>query len=149
MNELKKTALFNVHKKYGGKIVDYAGWALPMEFEGLTAEHEAVRNAAGVFDVSHMGEVEVKGSQAEAYLQSLVTNDIGVLKDNQIVYTFMCYPNGGILEDLLVYKFTNDHFFLVINASNTVPSLQAMLLCVAVFVLSVRVLMRDGEQGKA
>src|SRR5690554_2471190 len=126
MNELKKTALFNAHKRYGGKIVDYAGWSLRVEFEGLSAEHEAVRNAAGVVDVSHMGEVEVKGSQAEDYLQSLVTNDIGVLKDNQIIYTFMCYPHGGIVDDLLVYRFNKDYFFLVTNASNTLRDLQWM-----------------------
>ncbi len=114
----KKTALYDSHKKHGGKIVNFAGWALPVEFEGLIAEHEAVRTAAGIFDVSHMGEVEIKGNQAQEFLQSLVTNDISVLKDNQILYTFMCYPHGGIVDDFLIYKFADKHFFLVLNAGN-------------------------------
>ncbi|MDF2545192.1 MAG: gcvT [Anaerosolibacter sp.] len=118
MAELRKTALFPAHEKYKGKVVDYAGWALPVQFEGIVAEHEAVRNAAGLFDVSHMGEVEIKGAQAGEYVQNLVTNDVSVLNDNQILYTFMCYPHGGIVDDLLVYKFTNNHYFLVINAGN-------------------------------
>lgn len=118
MSELRKTSLFNAHERHGGKVVDYAGWALPVQFEGITAEHEAVRNAAGLFDVSHMGEVEVKGNEAVDYIQNLVTNDISVLEDNQILYTFMCYPNGGVVDDLLVYKFNNNDFLLVINAGN-------------------------------
>ena len=118
MEQGKKTKLYDAHKRYGGKIANYAGWALPIEFEGLMAEHEAVRNAAGIFDVSHMGEVEVKGRDAEKYLQYLLTNDISDLKNNQIMYSFMCNPNGGIVEDLLVYKFDENYFFLVINASN-------------------------------
>lgn len=118
MGDLRKTALFNSHEKHGGKIIDFSGWALPVQYEGLTAEHEAVRNFAGLFDVSHMGEVEVIGSEAFNFVQNLVTNDISVLEDNQVIYTFMCYPHGGVVDDLLVYKFTNNHFFLVINASN-------------------------------
>ncbi len=127
MTELRKTSLFNVHQKYGGKVVDYSGWALPVQFEGLTAEHEAVRTKAGLFDVSHMGEVEVKGSQALDYVQNLITNDASALNDNQIAYSFMCYPDGGIVDDLLVYKFTNEHFFLVINASNVEKDYKWML----------------------
>ncbi len=118
MNELKKTSLFKSHEKHGGKIVNFSGWALPVQYEGLTAEHEAVRNFAGLFDVSHMGEVEVKGKEAFDFVQNLVTNDVSVLEDNQVIYTFMCYPHGGVVDDLLVYKFTSNHFFLVINASN-------------------------------
>lgn len=118
MKNLKKTVLFNKHEQYGGKIIDFSGWALPVQYEGITAEHEAVRNFAGLFDVSHMGEVEVKGNQAFDFVQNLVTNDISVLENNQIIYTFMCYPNGGVVDDLLVYRFDQNHFFLVINASN-------------------------------
>lgn len=118
MAEPRKTSLYNAHLKYGGKIVDYSGWALPVQYEGLTQEHEAVRTQAGMFDVSHMGEVEVTGPQAEDYVQYLVTNDIKVLNNNQVAYSFMCYPDGGIVDDLLVYKFSKDHFFLVINAAN-------------------------------
>lgn len=118
MENVKKTALFNVHERYGGKIIDFAGWALPVQYEGIIPEHEAVRNAAGLFDVSHMGEVEVNGPQAFDYVQNLVTNDISVLNDNQVIYTMMCYPDGGIVDDLLVYKFNNEFYYLVINAGN-------------------------------
>lgn len=118
MNELRRTSLYDVHNKYGGKLIDYAGWEMSVQFEGISPEHEAVRNAAGLFDVSHMGEIEVKGNQATDFVQYLVTNDITVLNDNQILYTFMCYPNGGVVDDLLVYKFNNDHYYLVVNASN-------------------------------
>jgi aminomethyltransferase len=118
MENLKKTPLFNAYERYGGKVIDFAGWALPVQYEGIIPEHEAVRNAAGLFDVSHMGEVDVKGPQAFDFVQNLVTNDISVLEDNQILYTLMCYPNGGTVDDLLVYKFNNEHFYLVINAGN-------------------------------
>lgn len=118
MTELKRTPLFDAHNRYGGKLVDFAGWEMSVQFEGLTAEHEAVRNAAGIFDVSHMGEIEVRGKDAEAFVQYLVTNDVAALEDNQIIYTFMCYPDGGIVEDLLVYKFNTEYYYLVVNASN-------------------------------
>ena len=118
MSDPKKTALYNSHGKYGGKIVDYSGWSLPVQYEGITAEHEAVRNNAGLFDVSHMGEVEIKGGQATDYIQNLITNDISNMNENQIIYSLMCYPDGGIVDDLLVYKYTNNHYMLVINAGN-------------------------------
>lgn len=118
MSEVKKTPLFSLHEQYGGKIIDFAGWALPVEYEGITAEHEAVRGAAGLFDVSHMGEVEVKGPQALAYVQNLITNDVTRIEDGQILYTLMCYPDGGVVDDLLVYRYDQEHFFLVINAGN-------------------------------
>lgn len=118
MDNLKKTSLFSLYEKYGGKIVDYAGWAMPVQFEGLIAEHDAVRSAAGLFDVSHMGEIEIKGKDALLYLQYLLTNNIEAMKDNQIIYSFMCYPNGGVVDDLLVYKYSQDYYLLVVNASN-------------------------------
>ncbi len=116
---LKKTSLYETHIKYGGKIVDYSGWFLPVQYEGLIAEHEAVRNKAGLFDVSHMGEVKVLGEDAESYLQNLLTNDISKMEDNQVLYTFMCYENGGVVDDLLVYKYSKKDYLLVINAANT------------------------------
>lgn len=127
MSNAKKTPLFETHEKYGGKIVDYAGWALPVQYEGLIPEHEAVRSEAGLFDVSHMGEVEIKGKDALAYVQNLITNDASVLEDHQILYTLMCYPDGGVVDDLLVYKFSETHFFLVINAGNIEKDYQWML----------------------
>lgn len=127
MTEPRKTSLFDVHKNHGGKIIDFSGWSLPVEYDGISAEHEAVRTAAGLFDVSHMGEVEVSGKNAFEFVQYLVTNDISVLEDNQIIYTFMCYPHGGIVDDLLVYRFNKDHYYLVINASNVDKDYQWML----------------------
>jgi aminomethyltransferase len=127
MENCKKTSLFKAHEQAGGKIIDFAGWALPVQYEGILPEHEAVRNAAGMFDVSHMGEVEAKGPEAAAFVQNLVTNDVSVLLDHQVLYAMMCYPDGGIVDDLLVYKFNNEHFYLVINASNVDKDYQWML----------------------
>ena len=118
MENCKRTALFSAHQKCGGKLIDFAGWELPVQYEGIIEEHEAVRNAAGMFDVSHMGEVNVVGPQAFEFVQNLVANDVAAIVDNQILYTHMCYPDGGVVDDLLVYKFDGEHFFLVINASN-------------------------------
>lgn len=126
MSEPKKTSLYNAHEKHGGKIIDFSGWALPVQYEGITAEHEAVRNTAGLFDVSHMGEVEVRGNQATDFVQNLVTNDVSVMNENQIIYGMMCYPSGGIVDDLLIYKHTNDYYLLVINASNVDKDFQWM-----------------------
>ncbi|MFS8541913.1 MAG: glycine cleavage system aminomethyltransferase GcvT, partial [Tissierellales bacterium] len=97
----KKTPLYDEHVKLGGKIIDFAGWALPVQYEGLIKEHEAVRNNAGIFDVSHMGEIVVKGKDAFDFLQYLLTNDLSKMVDNQILYTMMCYPDGGVVDDLL------------------------------------------------
>jgi len=116
--EAKKTPLYDEHVGLGGKVVDYAGWYLPVQYEGLIAEHEAVRNAVGLFDVSHMGEITVKGKDALAFVDYLMTNDISKVVDNQIVYTFMCAPDGGV-DDLLVYRLAHDDYYLVVNASNT------------------------------
>ncbi|MCY6371024.1 glycine cleavage system aminomethyltransferase GcvT [Clostridium ganghwense] len=118
MEFLKRTPLFNAYQKYGGKIINFTGWALPVQFEGIIKEHEAVRNAAGLFDVSHMGEIEIKGEDAFSFLQNLITNDVSVLKDNEILYTLMCFNDGGVADDLLVYKFSDKHYLLVVNASN-------------------------------
>ncbi|NLY66178.1 MAG: glycine cleavage system aminomethyltransferase GcvT [Tissierellia bacterium] len=123
----KKTPLYDEHVKLGGKIVDYAGWFLPVQYEGLIPEHEAVRNAAGIFDVSHMGEVMVKGKDALAFLQYLLTNDISKLVEDQVMYTIMCYPDGGAVDDLLVYKFGEEEYLLVINAANTDKDIKWMI----------------------
>ncbi len=117
---MKKTALYDKHIEYGGKIVDYAGWALSSDFEGLglVEEHNAVRNAVGVFDVSHMGEIEIKGPEADKYVQYLSTNNIDSIGDNQVIYTFFCQEDGGIVEDLLIYRHNSEHYLLVVNGAN-------------------------------
>lgn len=117
--ELKRTPLFDIYKKNGAKVIDFGGWALPVQFTGIIEEHEAVRNRAGLFDVSHMGEVLVEGKDAEHYLNHLVTNDVTKLQIDQAQYTAMCDPNGGTIDDLLIYKLANEKYLLVINAANT------------------------------
>lgn len=118
MTELKRTPLFDVYKEYGGKTIDFGGWELPVQFSSIKEEHEAVRTRAGLFDVSHMGEIEVKGPGSLAYLQKMMTNDVSKLKNGGAQYTAMCYENGGTVDDLLVYKMEEDHYLLVVNASN-------------------------------
>lgn len=118
MSELKRTPLFEIYKEYGGKTIDFGGWELPVQFSKIQDEHEAVRTKAGLFDVSHMGEFEVKGPDSLAYLQKMMTNDISKLKDGGALYTAMCYENGGTVDDLLVYKIADEHYLLVVNASN-------------------------------
>ncbi|WP_353106569.1 glycine cleavage system aminomethyltransferase GcvT [Acetoanaerobium noterae] len=115
---LKRTPLFEVYGNYDAKIVPFAGWEMPIEFKGITEEHKMVRTSAGIFDVSHMGEIEVKGKDAEAFCQKICTNDISKLHDNQILYSFMCYENGTVVDDILVYRFSQDNFMLVVNAGN-------------------------------
>ncbi len=118
MQEVKKTPLYEKHVAANGKMIDFAGWMMPVEYSGILSEHNAVRNDAGIFDVSHMGEVDVKGKGAEDFVQNLFTNNVKTMNDNQVLYGMMCYPHGGVVDDLLVYKYNNDHFLLVINASN-------------------------------
>ncbi|MDN4074723.1 glycine cleavage system aminomethyltransferase GcvT [Fictibacillus terranigra] len=118
MGDLKRTPLFDVYKGHGGKVIDFGGWELPVQFSRIGEEHEAVRTKAGLFDVSHMGEFEVKGEGAGGFLQYMLTNDISKLKDGGAQYTVMCYENGGTVDDLLVYKHNDQHYLLVVNASN-------------------------------
>ncbi|WP_299087987.1 glycine cleavage system aminomethyltransferase GcvT [uncultured Metabacillus sp.] len=118
MTELKRTPLYNVYKSYGAKTIDFGGWDLPVQFSSIKEEHEAVRTKAGLFDVSHMGEVEIRGKDSLAFLQKIVTNDVALLKDGGAQYTAMCYENGGTVDDLLIYRKAEDDFLLVINASN-------------------------------
>jgi len=114
---LKKTAFNNIHKKYGAKLVDFAGYEMPVQYEGIIAEHKAVRESVGVFDVSHMGEVEVRGKDAFDFVQRITTNDVSKLEKGDVQYSAMCLKDGGIVDDLLVYN-CGDHYMLVINASN-------------------------------
>ncbi|MEG6586127.1 glycine cleavage system aminomethyltransferase GcvT [Dendrosporobacter sp. 1207_IL3150] len=114
----KQTPLYDAHLSYGGKIIDFGGWMLPVQYQGILDEHRAVRERAGLFDVSHMGEILVQGEDAEAFLQMLVTNDVTNITDNQALYTPMCYPDGGTVDDLLIYRYSAHKYLLVINAAN-------------------------------
>lgn len=115
---LKRTPLFPIYAEYGARIIDFGGWELPVQFTGIQKEHDAVRGQAGLFDVSHMGEVRVQGRDAFAFLQRLTTNDVAKLVDGQCQYSLLCYPSGGVVDDLLVYKRSDLDYMLVINASN-------------------------------
>ncbi|MCR8636734.1 glycine cleavage system aminomethyltransferase GcvT [Paenibacillus radicis (ex Xue et al. 2023)] len=119
MSGLKRTPLFPIYKQYGApRVIDFGGWELPVQFYGIQKEHEAVRQRAGLFDVSHMGEVMVTGRDALTYLQNLTVNDVSKLMDGQAQYSLMCYEDGGVVDDLLVYRLSQERFMLVINASN-------------------------------
>ena len=120
MSEAKKTPFYEKHVVLEGKIVDYSGWLLPVQYpKGLVEEVHDTRRKATIFDVSHMGEVSVRGKDAEAFLQKVVVNDISRLKDNAIMYSPVCYPDGGVVDDILVYRIDGESFFLVVNAANT------------------------------
>lgn len=117
--DLKRTPLYDVHLKYGGRMVNFGGWNLPIQYSGIIEEHRSVREAAGLFDVSHMGEITVKGKQALDLLQELVTNDVSIIKDGQVQYSPMCNDAGGIIDDLIIYRFGPENFLLCVNAANT------------------------------
>ena len=116
---LKRTALNATHRASGAKMVDYCGWDMPVEYSGITREHLAVRTAAGLFDVSHMGEIEVRGPQALALLQHVTSNDVSRLQDYQAQYSALMLPSGSAIDDCVVHRFAPDHYFLCVNAANT------------------------------
>jgi aminomethyltransferase len=115
---MKKTALYDEHVKHGATMVDFAGYVLPISYTGIVFEHTMVRNKCGLFDVSHMGEIVVKGKDAFAFIQYIFTNDFSTLKIGSVRYSPMCYLSGGCVDDVLVYKIAEDEFYLVVNASN-------------------------------
>ncbi len=118
---MKRTPLYECYSTYPNvKLIDFGGWELPVQFEtGILAEHEAVRTRAGLFDVSHMGECMISGEEAASYLDYLCTNTIGDMQVGQCRYTMMCYPDGTVVDDLLIYRRTDISFLVVMNASNT------------------------------
>lgn len=115
---IRRTPLFRRHVELGARIVPFAGFEMPMQYSGVVNEHLAVRNAAGIFDVSHMGEFFVTGPHAFECVQQIVTNDASRLQDGQAMYTVMCREDGGIIDDLIVYRIAGDEFMLVVNAAN-------------------------------
>jgi aminomethyltransferase len=114
---MNRTALFSAHKKLGAKLIDFGGWEMPVQYTSITDEHLAVRNAAGIFDISHMGEVTVSGAAAAEFLNQLLTNDINKLTPGLGQYTLMCNERGTVIDDLYAYRLCGDVYFLVINAS--------------------------------
>jgi len=118
MDNLLETPIYPIYQNYGAKIINFAGWALPVQFEGIVYEHHAVRETAGLFDVSHMGEIEVKGEDSTIFLNQILTNDIINLKDGQVQYSILANESGGTKDDVLVYRFSERHYWVVVNASN-------------------------------
>ena len=116
--ENKKTCLYDKHVALGALMSPFGGFIMPIQYSNIVDEHQAVRQACGVFDVSHMGEVVVSGPDAERYVNHLFTNDVAGMLSGKILYGMMCYDDGGVVDDLLVYKQAGDRFLLVINASN-------------------------------
>jgi aminomethyltransferase len=116
--ELLRTPLYDRHRAAGAKLVPFAGWEMPVQYEGIREEHLAVRSAAGVFDVSHMGEVETRGPQALEFLQHALSNDLRRLPEGGAQYSVMCREDGGVLDDLFTYRLGEQHFLTVTNASN-------------------------------
>jgi aminomethyltransferase len=116
--ELKKTALNSIHRQLGARMVPYAGWEMPVQYAGPIPEHLAVRTRAGIFDVSHMGELEIKGPNAQESLQKLTCNDIRTLAVHQCQYSVLTTPKGTFVDDIVIYRMAHDHFFICVNASN-------------------------------
>src|SRR5437667_10870495 len=115
---LKSTPLKAVHRAMGAKMVDFGGWDMPVQYSGVIEEHNTVRNAVGLFDVSHMGEIEVRGPDAIQCVDSLTTKAVSKLKTGQAQYSGLLYEHGGFVDDILVHKVADDAFFLCVNASN-------------------------------
>jgi aminomethyltransferase len=120
---MKHTTLHPLHVRAGARMVDFAGWSMPVQYSGIIAEHNAVRQRAGIFDVGHMGEFRVEGPGAAAFLQYVTTNDVSRLADGQAQYSALAYPEGTVVDDLLVYRIDERSYMLVVNAANTASDL--------------------------
>lgn len=116
---MKRTPLYPVYEEYGARVIDFGGWEMPLQFSGIIDEHHAVRHAAGLFDVSHMGQVEISGPGALELVQRLVTNDVAKAATGRALYAMVCNSKGGIIDDLLVFRLGDEDFLLVPNAANT------------------------------
>src|SRR3954454_10100545 len=117
-SSLRATPLNSVHRALGARMVDFGGWDMPVQYSGIIDEHNAVRNAAGLFDVSHMGEIEIRGPEAAKLTDYVTTNAVAKLKLGQAHYSGLLYEHGGFVDDILVHKVADDHYFLCVNASN-------------------------------
>ena len=115
---MKKTPLYETHLELGAKMVDFGGWAMPVQYSGIINEHKAVRESAGIFDVSHMGEIFISGPDAGGYSDFLVTNDLSKMTPGKVIYSPMCYQDGGCVDDVLVYCLSAENYLFAVNASN-------------------------------
>ncbi len=124
MPDSKRTALYDTHKRYGARLIPFGGWEMPVEYSGIAAEHAAVRNAVGLFDVSHMGELFVRGDGARELLQYVTSNDVSLLEDGQAQYSAMANEGGRVVDDLLVYRINAENYMMVVNAANIAKDFQ-------------------------
>src|SRR5579862_2727331 len=115
---LRTTALHSTHCRMGAKMVDFGGWDMPLQYTGILDEHAAVRSAVGLFDVSHMGEIEIRGRDAAQLADYVTTNAVAKLQPGQVHYSGLLYEHGGFVDDILVHKIASEHYFLCVNASN-------------------------------
>jgi len=115
---LKRTPLYERHLALGARLVEFSGWEMPVQYSSILDEHRAVRTCAGLFDVSHMGEFKIEGPDSLAFLQYLVPNDVSRLAIHQALYTQLCLPNGGTIDDLIIYYLAENHYMMVVNADN-------------------------------
>jgi aminomethyltransferase len=122
--ERRKTPLWDVHKQLGARLIDFGGWDMPVQYPaGTIKEHQAVRNAVGLFDVSHMGECYVRGPNAREQIDRITTNNVAGAAPGKAVYTLLCHPDGGVVDDCIFYKKSDHEFFVIVNASNTAKDL--------------------------
>lgn len=138
MSSLQRTPLYAFHAAHGGRLVDFAGWEMPVQYRSILEEHKAVRRTAGLFDVSHMGEVDVQGPEAGRFLNHLVTNDVAKMYPGRVLYSPMCQPDGGVVDDLLVYMRAPDDYFLCINAGNIGKDVAWIMAQAAGFQVTIR-----------
>lgn len=127
MQEAKHTPLYDAHVKHGGKMVEFGGWALPVQYDAILAEHAAVREGCGLFDVSHMGEITVVGEGALAFLNAVCTNDFAGMETGRCRYSPMCYEDGGTVDDLIIYKRGEEDYLVIVNAANCGKDYEWML----------------------
>lgn len=119
MLDLKRTPLYEIHKSLGAKMTSFAGWEMPLEYSGIIDEHQAVRRSVGLFDISHLGQIEVSGPKALEAVQLLIINDASKLGDGRVQYNLFCNPSGGILDDVTLYRFNENRFMFCVNAART------------------------------
>ena len=114
---LKRTALYEDHSQAGGKLVEFAGWEMPLYYTSILEEHHAVRTQSGLFDISHMGQIQIRGAGAKSWLNGMVTNNLDRLKPGLAHYTLLCNDQGGVIDDLYIYQTAPETYWLVVNAS--------------------------------
>src|ERR1041385_7717841 len=146
---LKRTPLFEAHQKLGGKLIEFGGWEMPVQYTSITDEHLAVRRAAGIFDISHMGEITVSGQAAEDFLNSVLTNNVRKLASGMGQYSLLCNERGGTVDDLYLYRLSEEVYFLIVNASRTMEDVAWLQQRVAKFPRRAELHMTDASHNYA